>query len=78
VLFHRPDSAREYLRPDLAAMSYDQPGDVLAAWQEGRTGYPIVAAGLRQMRASGWMHNRVRMIVGSFLVKDLLVGHLTC
>jgi deoxyribodipyrimidine photo-lyase len=73
VLFHRPDSARAYLRPELAGLEYDEPGDRFAAWQEGRTGYPIVDAGLRQMRATGWMHNRVRMIVASFLVKDLHV-----
>ena len=45
----------------------------LSAWQQGQTGYPIVDAGMRQLAATGWMHNRVRMIVGSFLVKDLLI-----
>lgn len=71
VLFHQPESAREYLRPEMARMAYDEPGEQFAAWQEGRTGFPIVDAGMRQLRATGWMHNRVRMIVGSFLVKDL-------
>lgn len=71
VLHRRPDSARDYLRPEFRTMEYDEPGDDLAAWQEGRTGYPIVDAGMRQLRATGWMHNRVRMIVASFLVKDL-------
>ena len=71
VLFHRPETAREYLRPEFARMAYDDPGDRLDAWREGRTGYPIVDAGMRQLRATGWMHNRVRMIVASFLVKDL-------
>ena len=52
-------------------MEYDEPGDVLAAWRDGLTGYPIVDAGMRQLRSEGWMHNRVRMIVASFLVKDL-------
>lgn len=47
--------------------------DGLAAWQRGRTGYPIVDAGMRQLWRTGWMHNRVRMIAASFLVKDLLV-----
>jgi deoxyribodipyrimidine photo-lyase len=47
--------------------------DGLAAWQRGATGYPIVDAGMRELYAIGWMHNRVRMIVGSFLVKDLLI-----
>ncbi len=73
VLFHRPDSARDYYRPEFARMDYDVPGDQLEAWREGRTGFPIVDAGMRQLRATGWMHNRVRMIVASFLVKDLHV-----
>ena len=51
----------------------DAPGDRLDAWREGRTGFPIVDAGMRQLRETGWMHNRVRMIVASFLVKDLHV-----
>jgi deoxyribodipyrimidine photo-lyase len=45
--------------------------ELFAAWAQGRTGYPIVDAGMRQLLAEGWMHNRVRMIVASFLVKDL-------
>ncbi len=73
VLFHQPRTAREYLRPELARMSYDRPGAQLEAWQEGRTGFPVVDAGMRQLRATGWMHNRVRMVVASFLVKDLHV-----
>ena len=74
VLFARPETARDYLRPEFATMSYDDPAadpEPLAAWREGRTGFPIVDAGMRQLRATGWMHNRVRMIVASFLVKDL-------
>ena len=71
VLWRRPDSAREYLRPRFAALGYDAPGDAFAAWQEGRTGYPIVDAAMRQLRREHWMHNRARMIVASFLVKDL-------
>ena len=47
--------------------------DAVEAWQRGRTGYPIVDAGMRQLWTTGWMHNRVRMIVASFLVKDLLI-----
>jgi deoxyribodipyrimidine photo-lyase len=73
VLFAQPRSAREYLRRDYGAMTYDRPGAQLETWAEGRTGFPIVDAGIRQMRAVGWMHNRVRMIVASFLVKDLHV-----
>jgi deoxyribodipyrimidine photo-lyase len=71
VLARRPDSARSYYRPEFAAMAYDDPGERFDAWRDGRTGYPIVDAGMRQLRAQGWMHNRVRMIVASFLVKDL-------
>jgi deoxyribodipyrimidine photo-lyase len=71
VLFNRPESARDYYKPEFGRMDYDVPGDQLDAWREGRTGFPIVDAGMRQLRATGWMHNRVRMIVASFLVKDL-------
>ena len=73
VLHHWPDSAREYFRPELARMAYDEPGERFGAWCAGATGYPIVDAGMRQLLAEGWMHNRVRMIVASFLVKDLHV-----
>ena len=71
VLFHHPHTARDYLRPEFSGMEYDDPGPLLEAWKEGRTGFPIVDAGMRQLLATGWMHNRVRMIVASFLVKDL-------
>jgi deoxyribodipyrimidine photo-lyase len=73
VLFQQPRTAREYLRVELAQMQYDEPGSRFEAWCEGRTGFPIVDAGMRQLRSTGWMHNRVRMIVASFLVKDLHV-----
>ncbi|MDO9455356.1 deoxyribodipyrimidine photo-lyase [Nocardioides sp.] len=73
VLFQRPDSARDYLRTEFATMQYDDPGPDLDAWKDGRTGFPIVDAGMRQLRSIGWMHNRVRMITASFLVKDLHV-----
>ena len=56
-----------------AAFPAKDNSDWLRAWQRGRTGYPIVDAGMRQLWRTGWMHNRVRMIVGSFLVKDLLL-----
>ena len=74
VLHHAPETAREYLRPEFAGMPYDSGPDAdarLLAWQQGQTGYPIVDAGMRQLLHEGWMHNRVRMIVASFLVKDL-------
>ena len=74
VLFHRPDSARAAFVPKMAGMEVDSGPDTderFAAWAEGRTGFPIVDAGMRQLRSQGWMHNRVRMITSSFLVKDL-------
>jgi len=71
VLWHEPRSARECLNTRFAALELDSDQDRFAAWAEGRTGYPIVDAGMRQLRAEGWVHNRIRMIVASFLVKDL-------
>ena len=74
VLHFWPDSAREYFQPAMASMPYGTgraADEAFAAWAAGRTGYPIVDAGMRQLLAEGWMHNRVRMIVASFLVKDL-------
>ena len=74
VLYQRPDSARENYDKSFDALpvEYGKKADEdFAAWQEGRTGFPIVDAGMRQLRAEAWMHNRVRMIVASFLVKDL-------
>ena len=73
VLHQRPDSAFGYYNKAFEAMEYDSPGDDLEAWKQGRTGIPIVDAGMRQLLGEGWMHNRVRMIVASFLVKDLHV-----
>jgi deoxyribodipyrimidine photo-lyase len=52
-------------------LAYDDPGEGFDAWRRGRTGYPVVDAGMRQLLATGWMHNRVRMITASFLTKDL-------
>jgi deoxyribodipyrimidine photo-lyase len=72
VLFHFPNSAREYFRPELERMTYTPSNsENFERWQQGRTGYPIVDAGMRQLRQRAWVHNRVRMIVASFLVKDL-------
>ncbi|MDP0399245.1 cryptochrome/photolyase family protein [Tsukamurella strandjordii] len=71
VLHHHPRSLRHDLTDALAGLEYDAPGDDFAAWQRGETGFPLVDAGMRQLRAEGWMHNRVRMVVASFLGKDL-------
>ncbi|MGL4178142.1 MAG: cryptochrome/photolyase family protein [Dermatophilaceae bacterium] len=73
VLWQAPRSAWADLRPVLAGMTYDDDGDLVDAWRAGRTGYPVVDAGMRQLLAEGWMHNRVRMIAASFLTKDLHV-----
>jgi deoxyribodipyrimidine photo-lyase len=73
VLWHRPDSAREYLRPEFARMRYEPAEEAFEAWCAGRTGFPMVDAGMRQLQTEGWIHNRVRMIAASFLVKDLHV-----
>ncbi|MGA1361694.1 MAG: cryptochrome/photolyase family protein [Ilumatobacteraceae bacterium] len=74
VLFHQPRTTWENLQPKMDAMRLDTDAaaqERFAAFCRGETGYPIVDAGVRQMLATGWMHNRVRMIVASFLVKDL-------
>jgi deoxyribodipyrimidine photo-lyase len=71
VLWHHPTSAWADLKPALSSMEYADPGPGLEAWQKGETGFPIVDAGMRQLLGEGWMHNRVRMITASFLVKDL-------
>ncbi len=69
VLAARPDAARADYRPRGDAWREDP--EALQAWREGRTGYPIVDAGMRQLRTEGWMHNRARLIVASFLTKTL-------
>lgn len=74
VLWHHPGSARSALQPAMASMRLDRGAvadERFAAWAAGRTGFPIVDAGMRQLLGEGWMHNRVRMITASFLVKDL-------
>ncbi len=74
LLFHFPHTPLEPLRPAWAAFPWRTDPVQLRAWQRGRTGYPIVDAGMRELWSTGWMHNRVRMIVASFLVKDLVVS----
>ena len=71
VLHHYPHTSREYYSPKYKEMRYDKPDAKFQAWCEGKTGYPIVDASMRQLAQVGWMHNRSRMIVASFLVKDL-------
>jgi deoxyribodipyrimidine photo-lyase len=75
VLWHNPHSLTDYLEPRFAKMRYDDGSPTgeerFEAWKLGRTGFPMVDAGMRQLLADGWVHNRVRMIVASFLIKDL-------
>ena len=71
VLFNNPMTDLEYYAPKFADMRYDKPGKQFKAWCEGKTGYPFVDAAMRQLTIEGWMHNRTRMVVASFLVKDL-------
>ena len=71
LLYHFPHTPEQPLRADFASFPWQKNKVQLRAWQQGRTGYPIVDAGLRQLWQTGWMHNRVRMIVASFLVKHL-------
>ena len=71
VLFNNPHTEKDYYAPRFRDMRYDKPGEKLKAWQTGKTGYPFVDAAMRQLVREGWMHNRTRMVVASFLVKDL-------
>jgi deoxyribodipyrimidine photo-lyase len=71
LLFHFPHTPAEPLRAGFKRFPWRKSAAQLKAWETGRTGYPIVDAGMRELWATGWMHNRVRMIVASFLVKDL-------
>lgn len=71
LLFHFPGLPQQNFRADFDAFPWDPRPDFVAAWQKGHTGYPIVDAGMRQLWHSGWMHNRVRMITASFLIKHL-------
>ena len=71
VLLRWPDNLRHEFQPRYRALHWDDAPELLAAWQQGQTGYPIVDAAMRQLAQTGWMHNRARLIVGSFVTKDL-------
>lgn len=73
LLWHHPDLPAEPLRTEFTAMPWRDDKRALRAWQRGHTGIPLVDAGMRQLWQTGWMHNRVRMVVASFLVKHLLI-----
>jgi deoxyribodipyrimidine photo-lyase len=71
LLWHEPRVARHAFREDLDEVAWSADAGAIEAWKAGRTGYPVVDAAMRQLLASGWMHNRARMIVASFLTKHL-------
>ncbi len=73
MLARHPDIAERNIDTRFDQFPWEENAEALAAWQQGRTGYPIVDAGMRELWATGWMHNRVRMIVASFLIKHLLI-----
>ncbi len=73
ILYHFPQVHRASFRVDLQGIHWANDPEDFQAWCEGRTGYPIVDAAMRQLAETGWMHNRARMIVASFLTKDLLI-----
>jgi deoxyribodipyrimidine photo-lyase len=73
LLFHFPHFPEKPFREEFQRFPWQRDQTALRAWQRGMTGYPIVDAGMRELWTTGWMHNRVRMIVASFLVKDLLI-----
>jgi deoxyribodipyrimidine photo-lyase len=73
-LWHHPTLPEDALRPEFRGFPWRRDAAGLRAWQRGRTGVPIVDAGMRQLWSIGWMHNRVRMITASFLIKHLLVS----
>ena len=73
LLYHFPKLPDTPLRDEFEHFPWIEDETLLNAWQQGKTGYPIVDAGMRQLWHTGWMHNRVRMIVASFLIKDLMI-----
>jgi len=73
ILWHHPHVVAHTFKPEYEGLAFANDPGRFAAWREGRTGYPIVDAAMRQINATGYMHNRLRMIAASFLVKDLLV-----
>jgi len=74
ILYHFPHVIKSAFNPSLAKIRWTNDLKAFERWKEGQTGYPVVDAAMRQLRQTGWMHNRARMIVASFLVKDLLIN----
>jgi deoxyribodipyrimidine photo-lyase len=74
ILFHFPDTPTAGLRPEFARFPWQKNTKWLRSWQRGCTGYPLVDAGMHELWTTGWMHNRVRMVAASLLVKHLLIS----
>ncbi|MEJ5202301.1 MAG: deoxyribodipyrimidine photo-lyase, partial [Anaerolineales bacterium] len=74
ILYHFPYVLRTAFNASMRNIPWQENQEDLRAWQEGHTGYPVVDAAMRQLKQTGWMHNRARMIVASFLTKDLLIN----
>lgn len=73
ILYHRPDVEKKSFLAKYETLAWENNSEWFQRWCEGTTGFPIVDAGMRELNTTGWMHNRVRMIVASFLCKDLLI-----
>ena len=73
LLYHNPDLSRKNFKSDFDAFPWSKNDSYLEAWQRGQTGYPFVDAGMRELWATGYMHNRVRMVTASFLIKHLMI-----
>jgi deoxyribodipyrimidine photo-lyase len=76
LIVHFPQTTDAPLRSEFSRFPWTEDKAAFEAWRAGRTGFPLVDAGMRELRATGWMHNRTRMVVASFLVKDLLLHWL--
>jgi deoxyribodipyrimidine photo-lyase len=73
LLYHHPETTQAPLRPEFARFPWRKDAESFRAWTKGQTGYPLVDAGMLELWRTGWMHNRVRMVAASFLVKHLLI-----
>lgn len=73
ILYRRPEVEHESFNPKYKNLKWSNNKEWFEAWKNGQTGFPIIDAGMRELKTTGWMHNRVRMIVASFLTKDLLI-----
>ena len=73
ILYHKPEVENQSFLPQYKDLKWENNKKHFRAWKEGKTGFPIVDAGMRELKETGWMHNRLRMIVASFLTKDLLI-----